>query len=365
MKFLKRIKWGIAKRIRLMICPYDKLFSDTKNSCHFIGIGGIGMSALAFIMKAQGFDIRGSDMKETAITEKLRKGIPAIFNKGMETEAFGRLLPAKTKINLADGKIISKESISGNVASDLEVGDKAVVGFNDLIVVAPDEDSYSVNINFKNMFDDQTNNPAGGPPKNLPMEPEDMFAGIDNKPATPNALNAGALKPRTATPVPAPVMPPIADTAPVQPSAPVPVRPAITPVSSTPASVPAPDSGVMPAAPVYAMKEPILGKVILVVVLGSMLGGLGFGGWWVYNYMQSGGQPPLLEDADILEEEPSVTLPAAEDDLDTKNQNDVPAQMNKRSRRENLPHSPAPQLPGAPNRFHLSSETLQRDHLGI
>ncbi len=178
------------------------------------------------------------------------------------------------------------------------------------------------------MFDDQTNNPAGGPPKNLPMEPEDMFAGIDNKPVAPNALNAGALKPRTATPVPAPVMPPIADTAPVQPSAPVPVRPAITPVSSTPASVPAPDSGVMPAAPVYAMKEPILGKVILVVVLGSMLGGLGFGGWWVYNYMQSGGQPPLLEDADILEEEPSVTLPAAEDDLDTKNQNDVPAQMN-------------------------------------
>src|SRR3989339_295865 len=73
MRFFKRIKWGIAKRIRLLICPYDKLFSDTKNSCHFIGIGGIGMSALAFIMKAQGFEIKGSDMKETAITEKLRK----------------------------------------------------------------------------------------------------------------------------------------------------------------------------------------------------------------------------------------------------------------------------------------------------
>src|SRR3989344_8587127 len=31
------------------------------------------------------------------VREKLRKGIPAIFSKGMETEAFGRLLPAKTK----------------------------------------------------------------------------------------------------------------------------------------------------------------------------------------------------------------------------------------------------------------------------
>ena len=32
------------------------------------------------------------------VKEKLRKGIPAIFEKGMETEAFGKLLPAKTKL---------------------------------------------------------------------------------------------------------------------------------------------------------------------------------------------------------------------------------------------------------------------------
>ncbi|MBI4991983.1 MAG: rRNA pseudouridine synthase [Candidatus Harrisonbacteria bacterium] len=30
--------------------------------------------------------------------EKLRKGIPAIFQKGMRTETFGRMLPAKTKM---------------------------------------------------------------------------------------------------------------------------------------------------------------------------------------------------------------------------------------------------------------------------
>ena len=32
------------------------------------------------------------------VKETLRKGIPAIFEKGMETEAFGKLLPAKTKL---------------------------------------------------------------------------------------------------------------------------------------------------------------------------------------------------------------------------------------------------------------------------
>src|SRR3989344_1207568 len=32
------------------------------------------------------------------VTEKLRKGIPAIFNKGMETKTFGKMLPAKIKI---------------------------------------------------------------------------------------------------------------------------------------------------------------------------------------------------------------------------------------------------------------------------
>ncbi len=42
------------------------------NKIHFIGIGGIGLSALARFLKFRGFKITGSDMKESPITKTLR-----------------------------------------------------------------------------------------------------------------------------------------------------------------------------------------------------------------------------------------------------------------------------------------------------
>lgn len=38
---------------------------------HFIGIGGIGMSAIALVMLNDGFCISGSDVKRSAITDRL------------------------------------------------------------------------------------------------------------------------------------------------------------------------------------------------------------------------------------------------------------------------------------------------------
>lgn len=43
------------------------------NKIHFIGIGGIGLSALARFLKFRGFEITGSDIKETPITKTLRE----------------------------------------------------------------------------------------------------------------------------------------------------------------------------------------------------------------------------------------------------------------------------------------------------
>ena len=40
---------------------------------HFIGIGGIGLSAIARYLHTQGFTIQGSDIKETNLTKKLKK----------------------------------------------------------------------------------------------------------------------------------------------------------------------------------------------------------------------------------------------------------------------------------------------------
>lgn len=104
------------------------------------------------------------------------------------------------------------------------------------------------------MFDDQLNE-QNLPPSNLPTEPVDMFAdtekGMSDVSAEqpPNALSAGLLKKKENVPAPTIDV----------------------------------NSGAMNPAPMYAMKEPILGKIILAIVFVAILGGLGFGGWWIYN----------------------------------------------------------------------------------
>ena len=40
---------------------------------HFIGIGGIGMSGLAQIMKTMGFNVQGSDLNKNKNTDNCKK----------------------------------------------------------------------------------------------------------------------------------------------------------------------------------------------------------------------------------------------------------------------------------------------------
>lgn len=46
---------------------------------HCIGIGGIGLSAVAEIFMSRGYMVSGSDMRESDITEKLMDGGARIF----------------------------------------------------------------------------------------------------------------------------------------------------------------------------------------------------------------------------------------------------------------------------------------------
>jgi len=46
---------------------------------HFVGIGGIGMSGLALIMKGKGFKVQGSDIKSNKNTDRLKKEKIKIF----------------------------------------------------------------------------------------------------------------------------------------------------------------------------------------------------------------------------------------------------------------------------------------------
>lgn len=72
MKTLKLLYGALKKRMTLMLGDYDAIFAKSSAHFHFIGIGGIGMSAIAFILKDRGFVVTGSDVKESAMIEKLR-----------------------------------------------------------------------------------------------------------------------------------------------------------------------------------------------------------------------------------------------------------------------------------------------------
>jgi len=51
----------------------------SKEIIHFIGIGGIGMSGLAQIMKIMNFNIQGSDLDKNKNTENCKKKGIKIF----------------------------------------------------------------------------------------------------------------------------------------------------------------------------------------------------------------------------------------------------------------------------------------------
>jgi len=46
---------------------------------HFVGIGGIGMSGIAEVLLNLGYDVQGSDMKSSPITERLAERGAQIF----------------------------------------------------------------------------------------------------------------------------------------------------------------------------------------------------------------------------------------------------------------------------------------------
>ena len=65
---------------------YNKnILSDVNNTVHFVGIGGVSMSALAEAIASRGISVRGSDMNDGVYTERLRAlGISVIRGHSAE-----------------------------------------------------------------------------------------------------------------------------------------------------------------------------------------------------------------------------------------------------------------------------------------
>ena len=50
-----------------------KISLGKKEIIHFIGVGGIGMSGLALIMKGLGFKVKGSDQQNSKNIDRLKR----------------------------------------------------------------------------------------------------------------------------------------------------------------------------------------------------------------------------------------------------------------------------------------------------
>jgi len=102
------------------------------------------------------------------------------------------------------------------------------------------------------MFEDN-NQRNSAPPQNLPVkeEPTDMFGDLDEnkKPEAPNALEAGMLKKK---------------------------EPVFAASDKNTFTSDGEEKN-------YVVKEPILGKVILIVLIGVLLAGIAIGGFWIYD----------------------------------------------------------------------------------
>ncbi|PIT88048.1 MAG: hypothetical protein COU29_03480 [Candidatus Magasanikbacteria bacterium CG10_big_fil_rev_8_21_14_0_10_36_32] len=142
------------------------------------------------------------------------------------------------------------------------------------------------------MFDEPNQNKIPEPPKNLAAEPVDMFAGLDDDKTSKildmnTALNAGVLKKKESE---VDSLPKISDE----------MKPGV-------------NEGEM-----YEMKNPILGKVIIVIGVMALVSGVGYGVWNFYSKKTEGQLPqanlPLLEQS-----------PVTETDTDSIN-NDLPTQ---------------------------------------
>ncbi|MBC7792109.1 MAG: UDP-N-acetylmuramate--L-alanine ligase [Clostridia bacterium] len=64
------------------------MFRERAHKLHFVGIGGIGMSGIAEVLVALKFEVRGSDLADSAVTQRLQS-LGATIHKGHQASNVG------------------------------------------------------------------------------------------------------------------------------------------------------------------------------------------------------------------------------------------------------------------------------------
>ena len=81
---------------------------------HFIGIGGIGMSGIAEIMRRIGYSVQGSDAKASANTERLEKlGIKVFIGQGAANIEGASAIVYSTAIKADNPEMLAKGGAGG------------------------------------------------------------------------------------------------------------------------------------------------------------------------------------------------------------------------------------------------------------
>jgi UDP-N-acetylmuramate--alanine ligase len=77
---------------------------------HFIGIGGVGMSALARILHEKGYKVSGSDLSKTYVTKELEEiGIHVFYNQVKENISTDQIIVYSTAIKPSNPEWLAAE----------------------------------------------------------------------------------------------------------------------------------------------------------------------------------------------------------------------------------------------------------------
>ncbi len=95
---------------------------NSKELIHFVGIGGIGMSGLAQVMKTMGFNVQGSDLNKSKNTDRCKKiGIKIFYGHNPKNIKKSNLIVKSSAIKNSNPEIIAAKKNKITVLSRSEM----------------------------------------------------------------------------------------------------------------------------------------------------------------------------------------------------------------------------------------------------
>ena len=95
---------------------------DSKELIHFVGIGGIGMSGLAQVMRTMGFNVQGSDLNKSKNTDRCKKiGIKIFYGHNSKNIKKSNLIVKSSAIKNSNPEIIAAKKNKITVLSRSEM----------------------------------------------------------------------------------------------------------------------------------------------------------------------------------------------------------------------------------------------------